>query len=148
MLSSVPLAAREPNKNLFSTLSVFSYVPHTPQPVPVSARFAAARLLRLCVRIPPEAWTFVCCECCVLQVEVSAMKYHSPRGVLPTVVRRCVWSRNLVNEKALAHWGTVPPKHNPQSLYNNLMQQYEISHYRCVSLLLTKGRGYVPYCCM
>ena len=27
---------------------------------------AAARLLGLWVRIPPGAWTFVCCECCVL----------------------------------------------------------------------------------
>ena len=27
---------------------------------------AATRLLRLCVRIPPRAWIFVCCECCVL----------------------------------------------------------------------------------
>ena len=36
-------------------------------------RSAAARLLRLWVRIPPGAWTFVCCECCVCcQVEVSA----------------------------------------------------------------------------
>jgi hypothetical protein len=26
----------------------------------------AAHLLRLWVRIPLEAWTFVCCECCVL----------------------------------------------------------------------------------
>jgi hypothetical protein len=29
-------------------------------------RSAAAGLLRLWVRIPPEAWTFVCCVCCVL----------------------------------------------------------------------------------
>ena len=29
-------------------------------------RSAAARLLRLWVRIPPRAWMFVCCECCVL----------------------------------------------------------------------------------
>ena len=29
-------------------------------------RSAASRLLRLCVRIPPGAWMFVCCECCVL----------------------------------------------------------------------------------
>ena len=29
-------------------------------------RSAAARLLRSWVRIPPGAWTFVCCECCVL----------------------------------------------------------------------------------
>jgi len=29
-------------------------------------RFAAARLLRLWVRIPPDTWMFVCCQCCVL----------------------------------------------------------------------------------
>ena len=29
-------------------------------------RYTAARPLRLWVRIPPEAWMFVCCECCVL----------------------------------------------------------------------------------
>jgi len=40
---------------------------------------------------------------------------HLSRGVLPTVVRRCVWSRNLVNEQALAHWGAVAPKTNRQT---------------------------------
>jgi hypothetical protein len=29
-------------------------------------RSSAARLLRLWVRIPPAAWKFVCCDCCVL----------------------------------------------------------------------------------
>ena len=29
-------------------------------------RSAAARLLESWVRIPPGAWTFVCCDCCVL----------------------------------------------------------------------------------
>ena len=29
-------------------------------------RSAAARLLRLWVRLPPEAWMSVCCDCCVL----------------------------------------------------------------------------------
>ena len=29
-------------------------------------RSKAARLLRSWVRIPPRAWMFVCCECCVL----------------------------------------------------------------------------------
>ena len=46
-------------------------------------RSAAARLLRLWVRIPPGRGGMdvsVCCECFVL----------SGRGVLPTVVRRCV----------------------------------------------------------
>ena len=37
---------------------------------------AAARLLRLWVRISPGACMFVCCECCVCcQVEVSAMSW-------------------------------------------------------------------------
>jgi len=30
------------------------------------SRSTAARLLRSWVRIPPGAWMFVCCECCVL----------------------------------------------------------------------------------
>ena len=51
-------------------------------------RSATARLLRLWVRIPPEAWTFVRCECCVLSGLRRAD--HSARGVLPTVMRRCV----------------------------------------------------------
>jgi len=32
---------------------------------------------------------------------------HSSRGVLKTVVRRCVCSRNLVNEEALVHCGLL-----------------------------------------
>ena len=32
----------------------------------IRRRSSAARLLRLWVRIPPGAWMFVCCECCVL----------------------------------------------------------------------------------
>jgi len=34
---------------------------------------------------------------------------HSSRGILPTVVRRRVCSRYLVNEEALAQWGLLPP---------------------------------------
>jgi len=34
---------------------------------------------------------------------------HSSRGVLPTVVRRCVWSRNLKSEEAMA--GVWPQLH-------------------------------------
>jgi hypothetical protein len=44
---------------------------------------------------------------------------HSSRGVLPTVVRRCVCSINLMNEESLAHcgWGgaAVAPKTNKKS---------------------------------
>jgi len=66
---------------------------------------AAARLLGLWVRIPPGAWMSVCCECCVL----------SGRGLCDGLITRpqesyrlwclVVWSRNFVNEEAMAHWG-------------------------------------------
>jgi len=46
---------------------------------------------------------------------------HTSRGVLPTAVRRCVWSRNLVNEEAMAHWGAVSPKTTKHTLYKSLI---------------------------
>ena len=39
---------------------------------------------------------------------------HSSRGILPTVVRRCVWSRNLKNEEAMARVG--PQRHRKQNV--------------------------------
>ena len=44
----------------------------------------------------------VCIVCC--QVESLRRVDHSSRGVLPTVVRCCVWSWIL---EALAHWGLL-----------------------------------------
>ena len=35
-------------------------------PCGLRRRSSTSRLLRLWVRIPPGAWVFVCCECCVL----------------------------------------------------------------------------------
>jgi len=53
----------------------------------------------------------VCCKCCMLLGRGLLRRAdHSSRGVLPTVMRRCVWSRNLVNVEAMAHWGAVAPK--------------------------------------
>ena len=71
---------------------------------------AAARLLRLWVQIPlgHGCLSVVGVVCC--QVEVSATSYHSSRGVLLTVVHYCVWSRNLVNEEAMAHWELLHQK--------------------------------------
>ena len=66
-------------------------------------RSAAARLLRSWVRIPPVAWMFVCCECCVL----------SGRSLCDELLTRPVESyrldRNLKNEEATAHFG--PQRH-------------------------------------
>ena len=39
---------------------------------------------------------------------------HSSRGLLPNVVSRCAWSRNLVNEEALAHWAGGGLSHQKQ----------------------------------
>jgi hypothetical protein len=38
---------------------------------------------------------------CVVRYRPLRRADHSSRGVLPTVVRRCVWSRNLKNEEAM-----------------------------------------------
>jgi hypothetical protein len=65
----------------------------------LSCRSAAARLLRSWVRIPPRAWMFVCCKCCVL----------SGRGLCDELTTRpeesyrlwcvAVWYRNLVYDE-------------------------------------------------
>ena len=55
--------------SLYINSCIFCTYPGVEFPVPVAARrrtSAAARLLRLWVRIPPEAWIFFCCESCVL----------------------------------------------------------------------------------
>ena len=48
------------------TFSVYMFIRCRSQwPRGLRRRSAAARLLRSWVRIPPGAWMFVCCECCV-----------------------------------------------------------------------------------
>ena len=80
-------------------------------PVPVAAsgqrrRSAAARLLKSWVRIPPGAWIFFCCECCVL----------SGRGLCDELITRpeesyrlwCVVVfdlENVKNEEAMTRVG-------------------------------------------
>jgi len=79
-------------------------------PVPVAARSKAW----VCRRSPavimgsnPTEGVDVCLlwVLCFVRYRSVFRADHSSRGVLPTVVRRCVWSRNLVSEEALAHWG-------------------------------------------
>ena len=72
-------------------------------------RSAADRLLGLWVRFPPGTWMFICCECCVLSATGLCDELNSFRGVLTTLVRRCVWSRILKNEEAMARVG--PQRH-------------------------------------
>jgi hypothetical protein len=69
-------------------------------------RSTVARLLRSWVRIQLGAWMFFCCVFCVLSGRGLCDELITrPRGVLPTVARRCVWSRNLVDEEAISRAG-------------------------------------------
>ena len=52
---------------------------------------------------------FVSVKCCVFSYGSLRRSDHSSRGVLPTVMRRCVGSRNLKNEEAIARIG--PQRH-------------------------------------
>jgi len=55
---------------------------------------------------------FVCCECCVLSGTglCDELITRPEESYWMWCVRRCVWSRNLVNEEALAHWGLLSQK--------------------------------------
>ena len=70
------------------------------------------------------------------------------RGVLPTVVRRCMWSRNLVNEEALAHWWAVEPNGGKKKIViAEQIKKFRIMQsppLPCYPLLLTPK--YVPQC--
>ena len=82
-------------------------------------RSAAVRLLGLWVRISPEAWMSVCCECCVWSGRGLCDELITSPEESYRLVRRCVWSRNFVNEEALGHWGAVAPKTNKQTILSN-----------------------------
>jgi len=85
--------------------SALVYVCRSQWPRGLRRTSASVRLLILWVRIPPGAWMSLCCAVC-FQVEISLTGWSLVhRGVLPTVMRCCVWSRNLVNEEAMAYWG-------------------------------------------
>jgi len=63
---------------------------------------SAVRLMGLQVRISPEPWMSVCCDCRVLSGRGLRRAHHPSRAVLPNVACVCVWSWNLKNEKTLA----------------------------------------------
>jgi len=80
---------------------------------------ATARLLRSWLRIPPGAWMFVCCECCVL----------SGRGLCDELVTRpeesyrlcCVVVCDLETSWMRSHgprWAAAPQKKSTSTCFN------------------------------
>ena len=68
-----------------SFLPVSAPISRSQQPRGLRRRSTAARLMRSWVRIPPWAWMFVCCECCVL----------SGRGLCDELITRAEESYRL-----------------------------------------------------
>ena len=68
---------------------------------------AAARLLGLWVRIPPEAWVSVSFECRVLSGSSLCVGLITPPEESYRVWCVWVWSWILHNEEALPHWGLL-----------------------------------------
>jgi hypothetical protein len=93
----------------------FCHIYSSCKPVPAVAALSKAWVCGRSpgkVRIPP-GHRCLCCECCVLSgIGLCERIDHSSRGVLLTLVCRCVWSRNPVDEEAITYWGAVALKTN------------------------------------
>jgi hypothetical protein len=117
-------------------------------PVPVAARsktYVCGRSPAEGVRIPPGAWKFFCCECCVL----------SGRGLCDEVITRpeesyrlwcvVVWSRILKNEEAMTR--VELQRHRGKKKYIYINSSSSSSSSRKVNFTLeqdTKAqRGYI-----
>ena len=91
--------------------------PRSPQwPRGLRRRSAAARLLRSWVRIPPEAWMFVCCECCVLSGRglCDELITHPEESYRLWCVVVCDEENPKIDE-AMARFG--PQRHRKKNIY-------------------------------
>ena len=92
---------------------------------------AAARLLGLRVRNPPEAWMSLCCVVCC-QIEVSASSWSLfQRSPTTKCTRVWVWSWTLANAEILIDWGLL--RHEGEYIY--------ISYRNCLSWVKS-----APFC--
>jgi len=93
-------------------------------------RSAATRLLRSWVWIPPRAWMFVCCECCVLSGRglCDELIAHSEESYRLCCVIVCDLE-NLTNEEAMIHVGLqCHRKKKVTFIYSPTVLQYIFNH--------------------
>ena len=104
--------------------------------VPVPVKVAARSKARVCGRSPakivgsnPTGGMDVCLLWASSAVRQRSLRRvdHSSGGVLPTVVCRCVCSRNLANEEALAHWGGCCAKNKRTNEQTNKQRSVPIA---------------------
>jgi hypothetical protein len=93
---------------VYTCICIYIYIISMPIALAVRSKASAvALLLWLWNQIPPEAWLFVTCECCMLTgrglcVWLITRREKSYRGWCVWV-----WSWSLKNEEVLAHWGLL-----------------------------------------
>jgi len=66
VLHTIIKTARVVQTQIVNILLLMNFIRRSQWPRGLRRRSTDARLLRSWVRIPPRAWMFVCCECCVL----------------------------------------------------------------------------------
>jgi len=64
---------------------------------------------------------------CVVRYRSLRRTDHESRGVLPTVMRRCVWSRNLKNKEAMVRIG--PQRHGGDTYNDSCSQVFRLKFY-------------------
>jgi len=83
------------------------YYGRSQRPRGLRLKSAVARLLGLWVRIPPGAWMFVSCDCCVLSGRGLCVRPITWPEESYRVWSVWVWSWILGNEEVFAHWGLL-----------------------------------------
>ena len=111
------LSVHQTRTEIMSTYSYLTHVSYNPMPWPLVCWDRG-------FESPPWEWMFVCCVVCC-QVEVSGTSWSLVQmSRIPTVMRRCVWSRNLKNEEAMAR--DRPQRHTRKERpYNPLISQMD-----------------------
>jgi len=117
--------------------TILEFICRSQWPRGVRCRSAAARLLRLWVRIPPWALMFVCCECRVLSG-------RSPWDELITRPEEsyrlwCVVVCDLETSWMRRSWSTGGPS-SPKQTKKTRIYINEISHLKVVSIVYSNIR--------
>ena len=151
--AELPLDNCTPTIILNNPVYIYIYI-YIYMPVPMAARskaYVCGRSLRSWVRIPPGAWKFVCCECCVLsgrglcdELITRPEESYRPRCVVvcdletsrmkrswPALGRSATGRRIYIYESLVGNWLGLATTLNSKSLVHSLSthQPSKCTHY-------------------